>query len=227
MRVDGLIRTHKTVRGRVTGYTAYYRDLETYPARATKPEALADLVQLIDARCSDESARVKVVCLRGHVGIFTYGLKGYVDSRHIHPGSNSPSLCSGLGTLEEAENSFRHHVAQLTWDGQLGPCDILPESLQREFRSWCEFQLRYKIAVKKGMTDVEAHSWACNSQNPYIQPHFLNDYSLSPEESARIACQQCGAPATTGQNNGSAPFWYHCDGCADRCRQSGHFYNAA
>ena len=126
-------------------------------------------MQLIDARCSDESATVKVVCLRGHVGIFTYGLKGYVNSRHIHPGSNSPSLCSGLGTLEEAENSFRHHVAQLTWNGTLDGCDILPDHLQAEFRSWVQFQLRYRIATKRGMTDTEAHAWACDSRNPYTE----------------------------------------------------------
>lgn len=54
---------------------------------------------------------------------------------------------------------------------------------------------------------------------------FLNDYHLTPAESARIKCS-CGAQATTGQNNGGAPFWYHCDTCAEHCRQTGHFYGA-
>ena len=52
---------------------------------------------------------------------------------------------------------------------------------------------------------------------------FINDYKLSPEESARIKCP-CGESATTGQNNGGAPFWYHCDVCAEHCRKTGHFF---
>jgi hypothetical protein len=40
---------------------------------------------------------------------------------------------------------------------------------------------------------------------------FKNDYRLNAEESARITCNSCERKATTGQNNGSAPFWYHCD----------------
>ena len=53
---------------------------------------------------------------------------------------------------------------------------------------------------------------------------FKNDYKLSPADSARIQCGQCGKPATTGQNNGGAPFWYHCDECAEVGRQTDHFY---
>ena len=54
---------------------------------------------------------------------------------------------------------------------------------------------------------------------------FVNDYKLSPEVTARVQCSTCGAPATTGQNNGSAPFWYHCDDCAEQGRRIGHFYS--
>lgn len=54
---------------------------------------------------------------------------------------------------------------------------------------------------------------------------FVNDYKLNPADSARIKCH-CGAQATTGQNNGGAPFNYTCDACAELCRQTGHFYGA-
>lgn len=47
---------------------------------------------------------------------------------------------------------------------------------------------------------------------------FANDYRLTLEDSQRIKCAECGNPATTGQNNGSAPFWYHCDECAQRAK---------
>jgi hypothetical protein len=53
---------------------------------------------------------------------------------------------------------------------------------------------------------------------------FKNDYKLTPVESSRIKCGQCEQPATTGQNQGSAPFWYHCDTHAEHARQTGHFY---
>ena len=56
---------------------------------------------------------------------------------------------------------------------------------------------------------------------------FKNDYRLGPEIGSTIKCQQCGQPATTGQNNGGAPFWYHCDACAEVGRQTGHFYSEA
>jgi hypothetical protein len=52
---------------------------------------------------------------------------------------------------------------------------------------------------------------------------FKNDYKLKPADSARIKCS-CGAQATTGQNNGGAPFWYHCDECAEVGRRTCHFY---
>jgi hypothetical protein len=68
-----------------------------------------------------------------------------------------------------------------------------------------------------------------NREGDVSMAQFKNDYRLTPVESARIKCsnyKECGAQATTGQNNGTAPFWYHCDACAEHCRQTGHFYGA-
>ena len=54
---------------------------------------------------------------------------------------------------------------------------------------------------------------------------FSNDYALmSVQDSQRIKCDTCEQPATVGQNNGTAPFWYSCADCAQHARETGHFY---
>ncbi len=142
MRIDHTLNTSKTLRGRVVGYFAQCGDLSTLSSHPTKPEALADLAKLIAFRCDGHSDDVNVISVRGHVGIFSYELNGYVRTQHVWPEDGHVSLISGSKTFREAEDSFRHHVAQQTWDGKLGHCDILPDSLQSEFASWCKFQLR-------------------------------------------------------------------------------------
>jgi hypothetical protein len=49
---------------------------------------------------------------------------------------------------------------------------------------------------------------------------YKNDYKLTAADSKRIQCDSCTEPATTGQNNGGAPFWYHCDKHAAELRES-------
>jgi hypothetical protein len=49
---------------------------------------------------------------------------------------------------------------------------------------------------------------------------FTSDYSIK-NESDRIVCDCCDWPATTGMNNGAAPFWYLCGHCALLARMSG------
>lgn len=165
MRIDHTFNAHKLLNGRIVGYTAQCGDLITGASQPSKPEALADLAKLVAFRLNSHSDDVNVIAVRGHVGIFSWELGGYVRTQHVWPDGHV-SLISGDKTFRTAEDSFRHHVAQQTWDGTLGPCDILPDSLQLEFRSWCEFQLRYRIAKSRGMTAVDAHGWACDSSNP-------------------------------------------------------------
>jgi len=58
---------------------------------------------------------------------------------------------------------------------------------------------------------------------------YLYDYKLTARDSLRIMCDapfegniaRCGEPATTGQNDGVAPFWYRCDAHAQKWR-NGH-----
>ena len=58
---------------------------------------------------------------------------------------------------------------------------------------------------------------------------YQYDYKLTAQDSLRIRCdapvggssESCGLPATTGQNDGSAPFGYRCDEHAQQ-RRTGH-----
>jgi hypothetical protein len=167
MRIESTTHRVKSIRGHVAGYVANFQDIQTYPTRETKPEALQDLAKLVEFRCTYESTNVKVMTVCGHVGIFTYGLSGTVDIRHVWPDGHVSHM-GGTGSFDAEENSFRHHVAQLTWDGTLATPEFLPACLHREFRSWCEFQLRYKYAQDVlQLAHDEAHRYACDSTKPW------------------------------------------------------------
>ncbi len=166
MRIDSTFRTIKDIRGRKLGYVAQFEDLHTVTVRATKPEAQNDLHQLIQKRCWESSSVVNIVSARGHVGVFSYNLNGAVETRHVWPDGHV-ALSMGEETLRQAEDAFRFDVAQLTWDWTLGDCDILPTDKQSEFRSWAEWQLRYKYASKiLGKLDDAARLYACDTRNP-------------------------------------------------------------
>lgn len=55
---------------------------------------------------------------------------------------------------------------------------------------------------------------------------FKNDYKLTAADSKRIQCSapDCDDHATTGQNNGGAPFGYFCDFHAEMGRQTGKYF---
>jgi hypothetical protein len=60
----------------------------------------------------------------------------------------------------------KKHLAKLGWeevDGQEIP-SILPFCHHRGWRDWTEFQLRYREAIRRGMNDNDAHSYA--GRNP-------------------------------------------------------------
>jgi hypothetical protein len=168
MKIDSTLTTIKNVRRRVMGYSAHFHSLGTAREHLTKDEATTDLAAMIAFRCKYESAEVKIVTVRGHVGVFSYNLYGDIASRHVWP-DGTVALSIANGTIAEAVTSFRYHVAQMTWDGTLRePSDILTDAQQREFRWWGEFQLRYKYAHETlGLKDGDAHQYACDGRNPY------------------------------------------------------------
>jgi hypothetical protein len=169
MRIESTTNPVKSHRGKILGYKAHYRNLGTYPEEPTKAEAEAKLAPMVQFRCEQESASVKVVALRGYVCVFTYSLEGWVETRMVQAGFEGTlqSSSSSQQTIAEAVDSFRYHVAQLTWDGSLNIPNYVPEAKHREFQAWAEFQLRYKTATNQGMTDGAAREWACDHLNPY------------------------------------------------------------
>ena len=93
------------------------------------------------------------------------------------PVTNSPSTNWEGDDREEAIRSARAHLAQLAWrhaDGLAVPrtdedVEIALDQRQRgEFLSWAGFQLAYRAARERGMSDTEAHQWACHHP---VQPH--------------------------------------------------------
>lgn len=51
-------------------------------------------------------------------------------------------------------------------------------------------------------------------------PFFTSDYQIE-NRTESIVCDGCDWPATTGMNQGSAPFWYLCGHCAHVARTYG------
>jgi hypothetical protein len=171
LKIDSTLTTIKNIHRRVVGYSANLHSIGTAKEHQTKDEATADLAAMIAFRCQRESAEVKTVCLRGHVGVFSYNLFGAIASRHVWP-DGTIALSVAYETIAEAGANFRYHVAQMTWDGTLEPSDILTEAQQGEFRWWAEFQLRYKYAHDTlGLKDGAAHQYACDGRNPYLPPN--------------------------------------------------------
>jgi len=76
MKIDSTLTTIKNIRRRVVGYSAHFHSLGTAKEHPTKDEAIADLARMIEIRCKYESAEVKIVTVRGHVGVFSYNLFG-------------------------------------------------------------------------------------------------------------------------------------------------------
>jgi hypothetical protein len=139
MKINSTLTPIKNVHRRIVGYSAHFHSLGTAKEYQTKDEATADLAAMIAFRCKHESAEVKIICLRGHVGVFSYSLFGAIASRHVWP-DGTVALSVANETIAEAGANFRYHVAQMTWDGTLEPSDILTEAQQGEFRWWAEFQ---------------------------------------------------------------------------------------
>ncbi len=160
LRLAADVRTVKNLRNRkVVGFLASLGDLRAQ--RNTKKEALDAIAKLIGVRCNFENTQVKVVPFRGHVGVFSFDLEGRVCTQHVWPDSHV-SLVAGAYCVEEAEASFKYHVAQHKWTGTAKETpEGLTEDQQREFASWVRFQLAYRDATARGMDSIQAHAYAC------------------------------------------------------------------
>jgi hypothetical protein len=167
LRLNTKVTAQKTARGKLKEYRASYESLYTYPSRPTKEEATKDLASLIEFRCQSESKRVEVLPIRGHVGIFSYEMDGFVVTQHLWPEDQHISVSTGDKSIQDAKDSFRYHVAQHTWDSTSDTSEILQtDEARRKFRFWTQFQKAYCHATKVlGMEAGEAHFWAGDQRN--------------------------------------------------------------
>src|ERR1039458_10618047 len=109
VKIDITLPTIKNIHRRVVGYSAHFHSLGTATEHQTKDAASADLATMIAFRCQHESAEVKIVSLRGHVGVFSYNLYGAIASRHVWP-DGTVALSVANETITEAGANFRYHV---------------------------------------------------------------------------------------------------------------------
>lgn len=67
-------------------------------------------------------------------------------------------------TEKEAIRSAQSHLADLGWhpdDGETPPPFLTDRDLISEFRSKVQFQVRYRTARDRGLSDGDAHAYAC------------------------------------------------------------------
>ncbi len=163
IRLTGHAVPVRDARNRRSGsFTARFKGISTLSSHTTAASAIAELAVRISTRCEDQSTYVNVIRVRDHVGVFSSDLYGYVQTQHAWPDGHV-SVSLGAKSMTEAEDSFRLHVAQMTWDGTLPEhCDILTADKLGEFRSWASFQLAYRHATTVLAMDQDvAHRWAC------------------------------------------------------------------
>jgi hypothetical protein len=170
IRLIATVDAVKDARGRRSGtFVAHYKGLTTEGNHISSDSALEGLGGRLVARCEDPSTYVNVLPIRGHVGVFSSDLQGRFLSQHAWPDGHV-STSSGGKDMTETEDSFRLHVAQITWDGTMPESsDILTGEKLRELRFWASFQLAYRYATNDlGMDETEAHLWACNHSKEFL-----------------------------------------------------------
>lgn len=170
IRLNAHADSVRDARGRRSGtFTARFKGISALSSHANTESALLELGARISARCEDQSTYVNVLPIRGHVGVFSLDLYGYVQTQHAWPDSHV-SVSLGAKSMMEAEDSFRLHVAQITWDGLLPESsDILPADKLEEFRHWASFQLAYRHATNvQKMEQTRAHLWACDHSKEFL-----------------------------------------------------------
>ena len=165
MHVNATVKPYKTTRGRIAGYIGSFASISTQ-THETKEAAQDELIRMIGFRCDYRSGEVKILKVLDHLCVITYNVLGHLDVRHVWPDGHI-SLCCTSGPIEQAQESFRSHVAQTTWDHESLDSDLLTtEESRRDFRRWAQWQIAYKHGSEVlGLQGNDAHVYACNPQN--------------------------------------------------------------
>jgi hypothetical protein len=124
----------------------------------------------------------EIIAWRGHAKLIYRTPDGYetatvMDNGKIREGSPGHSSWGRDGEdYAMVCASVRMDLAQLGWEPEDGDAvpDVLRNSprLHGEWRSWVEFQTRYRDAVSRGMGSNDAHSYAGrNPMRPELWRH--------------------------------------------------------
>ena len=129
----------------------------------TVKEAKVDAGRKIEA-AFDRNYNPEIVKIGDEIGLlwatpFSYCYRIITDTKGILFGSFRE------GEREGVKQEMRNHLLQLSWKPEYGlnHPDASKDEL-RDLQSWFEFQLRYKAAKSKGMSDNDAHDYA--GRNP-------------------------------------------------------------
>jgi hypothetical protein len=157
------IHKHKTMRGRISGYSATAYGVEG-SVMATPAEAVTQCEQTM----SDALARLarggRILIWRGHTVVISPTLLGW--EYWIDTSTRTDMAQRGPAAREDVEDDALHHLAQNLWTEReddeafvLG----LPSRVQQELRGWIRFQRAYAAARAEGKSDTEAHRIGCEA----------------------------------------------------------------
>jgi hypothetical protein len=93
--------------------------------------------------------------------LYGWEVRKWKDGENFNASGVNLSCTDKEGTIQDCKK----HLAQLTWtieDGLNHPDLTINEN--KDLSSWFEFQIRYKMATNKGMTDQDSFDYA--GKNP-------------------------------------------------------------
>lgn len=111
----------------------------------------------------------QIVSWRGFAVLVYRTPEGWHSALIIDAGETRVSICYGSneGDKAAALRGARLHVAQCGWthaDGETLWEGLTDREEKREHLSWVRFQIRYRAARARGLSDNDAHSYA--GRNP-------------------------------------------------------------
>jgi len=166
------IRKHTRYHGmakRIAGYSAHLNDVQT-EMLPTAQEAKDALAPLVEQAC--RFAFPQIVTLRGSV-CFVSADRGnwyYTAPRDFSQEKDNDGYLActidGYATVEAATVAARFHLAQNLWDGiedgEALAAFVGDKQEAATLLDWVAWQKRYKANRASGMTDVQAHTAACD-----------------------------------------------------------------
>jgi len=161
------VKKHKTMRGRISGYSACICGVEG-SVMTTPALAVAQCEQTTTAAIARLARGGRVFAWRGHTIVILPTLEGW--SYWIDTFSATDYLASrGPCAREDVEDDALNHLAQNVWTLDVTDDSAfllgLPMNVQAELSGWIRFQRSYAKAKADGASDTEAHRIGCEASS--------------------------------------------------------------